>query len=146
MVYIRVEVEIRPTEDEEKVLKALKNVVLIDNIRIVELSSGYRLAVAEGNDISMLLKLYELLRRQRILDTARNILMKHSQGDVLNIKLNKQAAYQGYVSFVEDESESPLGPISITISSDKLYEVIDWLAPRTSHGRPLWERDIPRDA
>ncbi len=146
MVYIRAEVEIRPTEDENKVIKALKNVVLTDNVRIVEAGRGYKIAIAESSDLTTLLKLYELLRRQRILDTARNVMLKNSRNGILTLQLNKQAAYQGVISFVDSELESQLGAITITITSDKLSEIIDWLAPRTAHGRPLWEREVPKDA
>ena len=145
MVYIRAEVEIRPTEDESKVLKALKNIIFTDSIRVVDAGRGFRIAIAESNDVSALLKLYELFRKQRILDTARNIMLKNARNGVLTLQLNKQAAYQGVVSFVDHESESQLGAITVTISSERLDEIIDWLAPRTARGKPLWEREVPRD-
>jgi len=145
MVYIRAEVEIRPTEDENKVLKALKNIIFIESVRILDIGRGFKIAIAESNDVSALLKLYELFRRQRILDTARNVMLKNARNGILTLQLNKQAAYQGVVSFVDHESESQLGIITVTISSERLNEIIDWLAPRTAHGRPLWEREVPRD-
>ena len=145
MVYIRAEVEIRPTENESKVLKALKNIIFTDSIRVVDAGRGFRIAIAESNDVSALLKLYELFRKQRILDTARNIMLKNARNGVLTLQLNKQAAYQGVVSFVDHESESQLGAITVTISSERLDEIIDWLAPRTARGKPLWEREVPRD-
>jgi uncharacterized protein len=43
--------------------------------------------------------------------------------------LNKQAAVAGIVVVIEDESESPLGPIRITVVCDELEDLIDWLAP-----------------
>jgi predicted RNA binding protein with dsRBD fold (UPF0201 family) len=43
--------------------------------------------------------------------------------------LNKQAAAAGIVVIIEDESESPLGPIRITMVCDELDVLIDWLAP-----------------
>jgi len=146
MVFIRAEVEVRPTEDVNKVLKALKNILLVNNVKVVDIGRGYKMIVSEENSITTLLKMYELIRRQRILDTARNVMIKNSRGDILNLRLNKQAAYQGIVSFVDADDESHLGSITITIVSQKLDEIIDWLAPRTSRGRPLWERDIPKDA
>jgi len=66
------------------------------------------------------------------------------RGDMLTLKLHKQSAYAGHISFISYDEESPLGPIILTIVSDKLSEIIDWLAPKTSHGRPLWEKEIPR--
>jgi len=145
MVYIRVEVEIRPTEDENKVLQAVKNLVDVDRIKIVDAGRGYKMLIAESNSIKSLKKLHDLLRRQRILDTARNLLLRKVREGTITLSLNKQAAYQGFVSFAEGELESPLGTINITIVSENPEELIDWLAPRTSHGRPLWEREPPEE-
>jgi predicted RNA binding protein with dsRBD fold (UPF0201 family) len=41
--------------------------------------------------------------------------------------LNKQAAFVGIVSICEEESESPLGPIKVTLRSSDLESVINWL-------------------
>jgi predicted RNA binding protein with dsRBD fold (UPF0201 family) len=43
--------------------------------------------------------------------------------------LNKQAAAAGIVVVIEDESESPLGPIRVKVVSDELDKIIEWLAP-----------------
>jgi len=145
MVHIRIEAEIRPTESEKRVVQAIKRVFFVDEVRIVELGNGTKLAVAEADEVTPLLKIYELLRRQRILDTARSVFLRNSSGSILSVKLNKQVAYQGIVSFVDSDDESPLGAINLVVVSDKLREIIDWLAPRTAHGKPLWEKDVPRN-
>ncbi len=146
MLTIRIEVEVRPTEDEGKVKKALKNIfTLSDNdIKSIDMGSNYKLLVVESKKLSILFRLYELLRQERILDTARSIMLSSRRGNMLTIKLHKQSAYAGHISFISYDEESPLGPITLTIVSDKLDEIIDWLAPKTSHGRPLWEREVPR--
>jgi predicted RNA binding protein with dsRBD fold (UPF0201 family) len=145
LVYIRIEAEVRPTEDIEKVLKALKNIFIFKNLKVEDLGNGRKLIVIEENSIETLRKMYEIVRRQKILDSVRSMLLKNSRGEIIEIKLNKQAAYQGIVSFVEADSESPLGPISIIISSKNINAIIDWIAPKTSHGRPLWETTLPED-
>ncbi len=142
-MYVRVEAEIRPTEDEEKVIKAVKNVIDVENLRIVDAGRGYRLLVGESNSVNSLKKMHDLLRKQRILDTARNMLLRKAREGMIVLKLNKQAAYQGIISFSEGELESPLGTITITIITENPEELIDWLAPRTAHGKPLWERAPP---
>ncbi len=40
---------------------------------------------------------------------------------------NKQAATVGIAALCDDSSESPLGPIVLTIRSQRVEEVIDWL-------------------
>jgi len=145
VVYIRVEVEVRPTEDLAKVLKAVSTVARIDNAKVEDLGRGYKLVVIESADVEVLKPLHSVLRRQRILDTAREYMFKHKRGEILTLMINKQAAYQGHISFVENLNESPLGTITISISSPQIDKIIDWLAPRTAHGRPLWEVEPPKD-
>jgi predicted RNA binding protein with dsRBD fold (UPF0201 family) len=43
--------------------------------------------------------------------------------------LNKQAAAAGILVVIEDETESPLGPIRVKLVSDELDKIIEWLAP-----------------
>ncbi len=40
--------------------------------------------------------------------------------------LNKQAAFSKVVALIEDEDESPLGPIKITIKNQNIEEIISW--------------------
>ncbi len=142
-MYVRVETEVRPTESEERVLRAIKNLVEVENIRIIEVRKGYKLVIGESSSIHSLRKIHDLLRRQRILDTARNIMMRKAREGVMTLKFNKQAAFQGIIAFAEEDLESPLGAITLTVVSDKIEDLIDWLAPRTSRGKPLWERSPP---
>jgi len=146
MLTIRIEVEVRPTEDESKVRKALKNIFTLkdSDIKSIDIGNNYKLLVVESRKLTVLFRLYELLRQERILDTARSIMLSLKRGDMLTLKLHKQSAYAGHISFISYDEESPLGPITLTIVSDKLSEIIDWLAPKTSHGRPLWEKEVPR--
>lgn len=68
------------------------------------------------------------LRQQRIRDSARKILLKNMDENSVSFFLNKQAASAGRIHFVKDpEQEDFLGPITITIISDNIQEIIDWL-------------------
>ncbi len=145
MVKIRVEVEVRPTEDLEKVRKALLNVFEPGEIKIIERDRGYKLIVGESRSYRSLIKIHELIRRERIMDAARSMLRKGVVGNMLIFKVNKQAALQGRLSFVESDSESPMGAITFIVETSNPYEVIDWLAPKTSMGKPLWEKDMPKN-
>lgn len=146
MILIRIEVEVRPTEDVGKVKKALLNLFTIkrDDIKIVDLDNEYKLLVIEKRNLSPLFKFHDLLRQERILDSARNVLLNSRSGNIITFKLHKQSAYVGRISFVSYDDESPLGPITITITSDKINEIIDWLAPKTKAGKPLWEKEVPK--
>ena len=139
---IIVEAELRPTEDEEKVIKAINNVFTYENMEIMD-QGEYKVIRCYSNSYNSLRKFHDLLRKQAILDAARSYFLKRVRGNKLQILLHKQALYQGKVSFISWDEESPLGPIKITIESDNINEVIDWLSPQTVRGKPLWEKKIP---
>lgn len=144
MIKVRVEAEVRPTEAIERVRQAIFNIVDIPNLNTVDLGGGRKLLVGESSDIKSLMRLHHLLRTERILDAARNIMFKSLLNNTIVLRIHKQSAFAGRVSFVTHDDESPLGPIIITITSDKIREIIDWLAPKTSKGKPLWEKEIPK--
>lgn len=138
---LRVEAEVRPTEDLEKVRKAIQNIFNVENLRVAE-AGEYKILVGESGSITSLIKLREMIIRERIADTARRIIMRNSAERYVSFKINKQAAFAGKLSFVEDDRESSLGPINIFIEARDIKELIDWLAPNT-YEKTLME--IPKD-
>lgn len=145
MARVRVEAEIRPTEDPEKVKKAVLAVIRPDSLRVEDLGSGYRLLVAEAYSLQSLVRLHERLRAERILDAARSYMLRGIEDGVLTFKLNKQAAAVGRISLVDLDAEAPMGPIVVTVEHPRPREVVDWLAPPTRMGRPVREYPIPED-
>ncbi len=144
MPRIRVEAEIRPTEDPEKVKRAVLNVFEPDRIWVEEYGN-YKLLVAESGSYQSLRKLYELLRRERILDAARSYMLRGIQPGMLVFRVNKQAAYVGRLSFADMDSEVPMGPITFVIETRRPMDVVNWLAPETRMGRPIREYEMPED-
>jgi predicted RNA binding protein with dsRBD fold (UPF0201 family) len=140
---IVVEAEIRPTEDEEKVKRAILNFFTPSSIKMEERERG-RILIAEADRPEALQKLHSKLREQRILDAARSMIMRWSSEDKIVFYLHKQAAFMNYITFCLPVSESPLGPIKVEIVESDVRAVIDWLAPPTSRGRPLFEKEPPR--
>jgi predicted RNA binding protein with dsRBD fold (UPF0201 family) len=136
-----VEAEVRPTESLEKVLAAVKSIVDIEDYS-VEDAGRVRVLVATA-PIRGLQRLHRLLREQRILDAARSVLRRGVREGRIVFYLHKQAATVGKVSFVDGDQESPMGAIRVTIEYPEPERVIDWLAPPTVMGRPLWEHEPP---
>ncbi|RLI77666.1 hypothetical protein DRP05_09470 [Archaeoglobales archaeon] len=134
--YVEVEIEttIFPTEDEEKVVDAVKNLFPKAKIKI-ENGKLY----AKTTDLN---KFRELLRRQRILDTARTELIKGKQNDEIIVYLNKQTATISRINFCEENAI--LSPLKVTF---KLYNVpfgrfLDYLTPQTKDGKPIEEIEV----
>ncbi len=140
---IVVEVEVRPTEDRDKVLRALRNVFDPQSVRFERVGDS-EVIIAESNTLASLFKLYYALRAERILDAARGALKKGVKSkDRMVFFLHKQAAFQGKISFVDGDHESPLGAIRFEVEHPDVKAVIDWLAPYTVRGRPVFEREMP---
>jgi len=130
-VDIHVEAEINPTEDSEKVKKAVENIFGNLQLEVKSQRLG-SLLIAKAKGIDGLTKLYNLLRRERIRDAARGVLFDGLDKKSIVFYLNKQVAYAGHVSFSKPVAESPLGPIKVQIRCDNPRELIEWLAPKTT--------------
>ncbi|MEL9929919.1 MAG: RNA-binding domain-containing protein [Sulfolobales archaeon] len=141
---LQIEVEVRYTEDQEKVLRAIRNLFDLEKYELVE-EGRYPRIIAYSTHVSSLKRFRERLWMQRILDTARSIMMRGVEGSRIEFMLHKQAAYANKVSFVESDKESSLGAVRVVIETEKPMELIDWLAPKTSEGRPLWIKEMPEN-
>ncbi len=129
-----------PTEDVDKVMSALKKIFPDIGFR-VEGEGKFREVVGECMCSHCLENLRGMLRRQRILDSARSYLYRGREAGLVRFYLNKQAAYMGKVSFCSMEfGESPLGAITVTVEvGDRFDEFVNWLAPATVNGKPVGE-------
>ena len=135
-IEVTVHSSVRPTERIEKVVGAIENIFpgLIMDIL------DDRIEAYDGPD--SLLTLHRLLREQKILDTARSVMLTGRVGNAVHFRLNKQAAFMGLVSFPPDEE--PLGSIHVQITG---YErLVDWLAPQTENGVAIEEIDLLKEA
>ena len=121
-VDIRVECQVYPSEDPAKVIRAIKNVVSNCSPELVD----SMLRVVTKN-LEVLSTIYEQVRSRRVMGVFRKVLLNNMIANSTWFYLNKQAAYVGTVSVCEDESESPLGPIKVTMTSEELESVINWL-------------------
>ena len=112
----------RPSEDEEKVRRAVQN--LFPDLQLRR--DGDRI-VGEGGSMA---RFADLIHRYRIRDAARGQLIHGKRGDNCTVfRLNKQAAFMERVSF--SEREAPLGDIRVRLETDDLDRVIDQIAPDT---------------
>ncbi|TET64624.1 hypothetical protein E3J49_03765 [Candidatus Bathyarchaeota archaeon] len=129
-VNVQIEVKVNPTESEDKVKRAVENVFGSIPMQMKPLRKG-TLLVSEVKGLEPLTKLYNLLRRERILSAARTVLFGGLKGNTISFCLNKQVAYVGHVSFSKETAESPLGPIKVRIKCTSSRELINWLTSRT---------------
>ncbi len=126
---VKIEVVVHPTEDLEKVKKAVENIFGILDLIVKPGTEGY-VYTSENRGYEALIKFHDLLNREKILAAARKIFRTYMTENSVNFYLNKQVAYAGHISFSQQTAESPLGPIKVHILSDNPKKLIDWLAPR----------------
>jgi len=135
---VEVEAKVNPTEDVEKVKKAIENL-----FPGIELEFDEERGVLKGKTEN-LERFRELLRMQRILDTARAELRRGWRGNESTVFLNKQAATVSRINFADENAV--LSPVVLTfrVYGTNFERFIDWLTPETRDGRPvreikLWE-------
>lgn len=133
-VEIEIETQVNPTEDVDRVVEAVKNLFPDAD---VEIDDQKLLAKARSLE-----RFRELLRRQRILDTARAEMRRGLRGREITILLNKQTAVVSRINFVEDDAV--LGPIVVRFRLNWVSpeRFIDYVAPQTRDGKPVKELEV----
>jgi predicted RNA binding protein with dsRBD fold (UPF0201 family) len=116
-----------PTEDPEKVRKAVLNLFPESTIE----EKGGVIIARTGT----LWRFRELVRSHRIIDATRRIMLRGKQGNSTSFLINKQVAFIGKISYVEEKL--PLGSIEVSIEDDDLDKLIDALAPVTVNGEEV---------
>jgi len=116
-----------PTEDLDKVRRALLNV--FPDALVEEYEGGL---IARSGSLA---RFKELIRNQRILDSTRSALLRATSGSETRFQLNKQVAYVGKISFTE--GSMALGSIEVSIESDDILSLIDEVAPVTVGGEEV---------
>ncbi|HUT27865.1 MAG TPA: RNA-binding domain-containing protein [Methanomassiliicoccales archaeon] len=113
-----------PTEDPEKVRKALLNL-----FPAAEMTTQGDEMIGRTEDLS---RFKELIRNHRILDSTRAVMLRGVSEGTIIFQLNKQAAYVGKISFAE--GRSPLGPITVVMIVSDPEATVDDVAPSTVDG------------
>jgi predicted RNA binding protein with dsRBD fold (UPF0201 family) len=133
MLRVRVTTPLRPSEDPQRVQRAVQTI--LPDARI-EMETAR--VVGDGDSLDGFRK---LVWKQRILDAARRILLSSltEDGRHASFSLNKQAAYAGLVSF--SVGEAPLGDVRVEVEGDHLESLFKEIAPPTLRGRPVSEEE-----
>ncbi len=132
MIEVTVRALVKPTERVERVVAAIERI-------FPGLTLDIREDVVQGyGGAASLIRFHKILREERILDTARSVMLAGRIGDSYQFRISKPGAFMGRVGFPPEEE--PLGSIHVEISGG--YNIIDWLAPRTVDGKPVIEVDL----
>jgi len=130
-IEIEAEAFIHPTEDPERVEKAIKTVFPTSSMTLESQTEEVRILRAREHGKQALIPLQSLLRQDRIRDAARSVLMSGISNNMITFDLNKQVAFVRHISFSMPNAETPLGPITVRIRCKDPIGLIEWLAPRS---------------
>ena len=124
---VRISCPVNPSEDSEKVRPAI---LALFPDAVLELHGDGFERTAPGLD-----RFSKLIRRDRILDATRAVLLSNTRGRVTRMSLNKQVATVGKVSFAG--ARPVLGAIDVVIEDDDVVGLIDRVAPVTVNGEEV---------
>jgi predicted RNA binding protein with dsRBD fold (UPF0201 family) len=113
---------INPSEDSEKIKKAISNIFPYTTMKSEIFS-----IIAQSKDLNSLEKIYETIHSYQFQNIYRRNLEKNLEYDSTWFYLNKQAAFVEKIAICEKSDESPLGPIKVIITSPNIDGIIDWI-------------------
>ena len=116
-----------PSEDPEKVKTAILKV--FPNATLEESDMGIKGTTEDLDRFS------KQIRKQKILDTTRSVMLHGKRGDRTRIFLNKQVAFVGKISFCEEKTI--LGTMKVVIIDEDIDGLIDKVAPITVDGEEV---------
>jgi uncharacterized protein len=128
LVELKVEARVNPSESPEKVKTAVANVIQCTP----EIRYGNKV-IGKSFGGESLRTIYEQIRSRSAMGVLRHILLVNKFYNSTWFLLNKQAAVAGILVVIDDEQESPLGPVKVTISCEEIDALVDWLAPSNMH-------------
>ena len=127
MPSIEITCPVYPSEDPEKVKTAILKV--FPNATLEESDMGIKGTTEDLDRFS------KQIRKQKILDTTRSVMLHGKRGDRTRIFLNKQVAFVGKISFCEEKTI--LGTMKVVIIDEDIDGLIDKVAPITVDGEEV---------
>ena len=124
-IEIEISCKVNPTESYDIIIKSINS--LFEGIKL-EFRYGDRI-IGKSKNLEVLNVIHNQARDRYITSVLRRLLLSNLYKCSTWFYINKQVATKGVMVLVEDESESPLGPIRINLKSNNIERVIEWLCP-----------------
>ena len=117
----RVEADCRvyPSEDGEKIRTAFAEILLESDTKIER-----NIASTFFENTECLEKIRTVIESRKNQNAYRKRLVRNTEENRSWFLLNKQAAYAGKIALCDDDDDSPLGTIRITIKSSDLEDLV----------------------
>lgn len=113
---------IRPSEDPQRVLKAILNIMPDGEAEILG-----QVAQARASGVAALDAIRESLASRQTLGGLRRNMVGNIYDNTTTFMLNRQAAYMGVAAVCDTAEESPLGPIEVEVESRRIEDIIQYM-------------------
>jgi len=121
-VKLYISARVNPSEDPEKVKKAIINLTdPKDEIKVEMMQDIIKVEAGEPT----LKKLLQAIKDKDMTYLMLRLLNENKKGDRFFLMLNKQAAFISRVVMCDDPQESPLGPITIELDNESIKYIIN---------------------
>jgi predicted RNA binding protein with dsRBD fold (UPF0201 family) len=125
-VRVRVWAAVYPTEDPEKVVRAVRKIFPAVELRVSE-RGGMVFVEGESQELAALSYLKENWRRRRVRSAVLRLLRSSVEGRVLKARLSKQGAYVGVASVLDEDEKPAIGEINLEVETDDVERLIKWM-------------------
>lgn len=112
---------INPSEDPSKIQQAISNI-----FSYVTFNNTNSFVTAISKDLKSFEKINEVIHLKHLQKNYKHNLEKNLLDNTTWFYLNKQAAFADKIVICENSDESPLGPIKVVITSQKIDEIVNW--------------------
>ena len=126
MATVEIFCPVNPSEDPDKVRAAIESIFPDAELELND--DGFR-------GTASLDRFAKAIRKQKILDAVRGVMLSNVRGDSTRMSLNTQVATVGKVSFVD--RRPVLGAIEVLVKDDDIEALIDRVAPMTVDGEEV---------
>ena len=120
---LEVNAHVNVSESSTKVINAVTSIISHCS---PELKYGNQV-IGKSFNANSLEIIYEQIRSRSAQNVFRRILIWNRNKNTTWFFSNKQAASVGVVAIIENEQESPLGPIRVTLNCEDLDTLVSWL-------------------
>ena len=140
MIKLHLQTKLNPTEEREKIAGLFNLFYEFPTFSISDPDEEQVCtfeAEAEGPDT--LNYLFNQIRRQRTVEAVRKQVLRRMDlnHQSVSFMVHKQALMNSKIVLCTQSTESPLGPIYVTITADNIERTINYLFPPTEDGKVL---------
>jgi len=142
MIELEVKIQEFPSENSEKIAELFSNIYPFAEITHTEKNPrGTITHTGTAQGLDSLRFFFEQARKQRTVEAIRQhilaLLENEDNPQTVFFLIHKQALTQKKIVICKDPEESPLGPVIITLKSEELYVLINYLFPPTEKGKVI---------